>query len=75
MQRQIKMSCIKAWLDDRGKTYSQVDAKLRIKYGTKQLFIEFSNREYLVDGKSYKSQKAVINEVLNPFYGGPYKEV
>lgn len=70
-----KMSAIKAWLDDRRKPYSQIDSTLRIKYGKKELFIEFSHGEYFVDGKSYKSQRAVINEVLNPFYGKPYKEV
>ena len=70
-----KMSCIRAWLDDRSKPYSQIDGTLRIRFGTKELFIEFFNGKYLVRGKTYKSQKAVINEVLNPFYGRPYKEV
>lgn len=73
-----KMSRLKAWLDDRSKPYSQIDNTLRVRYGwysDTHIFIEFSNGKYLVDGKTYNSQRAVINEVLNPFYGNPYKEV
>ena len=73
-----KMSNIRAWLDDRGKPYSQIDNTLRIRYGwhsDKHIFVEFKDGVYVADGKPYKSQRAVINEVLNPFYGNPYKEV
>lgn len=70
-----KMSKIRAWLDDRGKPYSSIDGILHVRRGLKQLFIKFLNGEYIVDGKPYKSQKTVINEVLNPFYGSYYKEV
>lgn len=75
MQSGKKMSCIRAWLDDRSKPYSVIDGTLRIRRGSSQMFIEFVDGEYLADGKLYRSQKVVINEVLNPFYGSPYKEV
>ena len=70
-----KMSCIRAWLDDRGKPYKEVDGALHVGSADRELIIEFSFGDYLVNGQPYKSQRAVINERLNPFYGRPYKEV
>ena len=70
-----KMSCIRAWLDDRGKPYKEVDGALHVGSASNELIIEFSFGDYLVNGQPYKSQRAVINERLNPFYGRPYKEV
>ena len=70
-----KMSCIRAWLDDRGKPYKEVDGALHVGSASNELIIEFSFGDYLVNGQPYKSQRAVINERLNPFYGRSYKEV
>lgn len=71
-----KMACIKAWLDDRGKAYKRTGDVLRCGYTSDGgIRIEFSAGEYLMNGKAYGSQRSVINEVLNPYYGNTYKEM